>query len=217
MSRAAVLCAGAVMALCTGCVGRYVPSTMYPYPAAVRSQQTFMAQALDKCFDQFDLAALKGKRVAVEVTGVFLDAGGLADYMQKRVEQKLAAAGALVLEPPPAQQFRKVEPDYKVVVFARAAGVDMIVDSTLLFLSETRLVFGADLTLAIYAVDASQYSTQTASNSDEITVSRELWLLFYPISLPCPYRDYPGSALMNEFRATKVQAREATPRKMYGE
>lgn len=217
MSRAAVLCAGALIALCTGCVGRYVPSTMYPYPAAVRSQQIMMAQSLDKCFDQFDVAALKGKRVAVEVTGIFLDAGGVADYIQKRVEEKLAAAGALVLEPPPAQQFRKVEPDYKVVVFARAAGVDTIVDNTLLLYSEKRLVFGADLALAMYTPDGSQYSAQTAANSDEITVYRQLWLMFYPISLPCPYRDTPGGTLMGEIGAMREQMRQTTTQKMYGQ
>jgi hypothetical protein len=135
--------AAVVVLLATPACGGYSKETapLFREHVAVRvpNQQRLVALAVDDAVERLDFAALQGKRVAVEVAGIFphSDQDALA-YIRGAVEGKLARSGATVVTNPvpvvltdsPAEiETGSALPvpsnaDYRVVVGVSWAGVD---------------------------------------------------------------------------------------------
>ncbi len=178
-----------------GCATKWVPDSESSLTPPVAFQQQFMAEAIDDAFYTMDFSRLGNKLVDVEVLGVYVD-GDVADYMRARTQLELAKAGARS-----EVDWERDPPDYKANIMVRYGGVNDIV-KTSLFYEWREKVYTYDVEVAVFSLDGSDYFVQTGRGATEITIKRNLYILFFPIPLPNEWSSRKGLSPIKQYKQT---------------
>ncbi len=178
-----------------GCATKWVPDAESSLNPPVAFQQQFMAEAIDDVFYSMDFSRLSNDLVDIEVMGVYVD-GDIADYLRGRMQLELAKAGARS-----EVDWSRDTPDYKANVMVRVGGVNDTT-KTSLFYEWRQKTYTYDVEVAVFSLDGSDYFVQTGKGATEITVSRKLYLLFFPIPLPNQWSTQKGLSPIMQYKQT---------------
>jgi hypothetical protein len=99
-----------------------VPHEVEPVGIKVPIQQKLMAEAVKQATSQLHLDVIRGKKVQIEISGIFPHTRkDLLDYIRFSVAKELAENGAIIMKP---EGLEEGEPDAKVVVNVSWGGID---------------------------------------------------------------------------------------------
>ena len=168
-----------------GCSTKFVPDNETELAPPVAFQQQFVAEALDSTFRGMDFSRLRGKRVTIELTGIYPDTD-VEDYIIAMLRLELAKAGAITEETDPEKP-----PDYTAIVMLRIGGVNDVVRSAVLY-EWRQKHYAYEAKVAVLSAKGEDYFVQSGKGATEVTIARRLYLLFFPIPLPCEYSRRKG-------------------------
>lgn len=188
--------------LLSGCATKWVPDTDSPLNPPVAFQQQFIVEALDDVFATMDFSRLGGQLVDIEVSGVYID-GDIADYLRSRLQLELAKAGAMS-----EVNWSDQVPQYKANIMVRTGGVNDLVNSALFF-EWRQKQFTYDIQVAVMNIQGGDYFVQSGQGRTEVTISRNFYLLFFPIPLPSEWSTTKGMNFFSQARDTYDAAKRA--------
>lgn len=181
--------------LICSCSTKWVPDSQSPLNPPVAFQQEFIADAIDEVFYSMDFSRLSGQVVDIEVMGVYPD-GDIAEYLRGKLQLELAKAGAQS-----EIAWTDYNPSYKANIMIRYGGVNDIVKSTLFY--EWRVFrYTYDVEVNVFSMDGNDYFVQSGKGSTDVTVAKNLNILFFPIPLRSEWSTKKNISPFDQYRDT---------------
>ena len=191
----AVWCVVVLGLVGSGCSVKWLPDTDSPLNPPVAYQQEFIAQAIDDSFQTMDFSRLRGEVVEIAVMGVYAD-GDVEDYLHAKLQLELAKAGAIS-----ETDLVEKTPTYKANIMLRYGGVNDLVKSAMLY-EWRQKQFTYDVQVVVFNIEGKDYFIQSGKGENNATISRVLYLGFFPIPLPTTWSTNKGRSFLWQLNQT---------------